>query len=55
MISAYRGFRVIQKALEKDPCLTDATRVEGCVSCHQVYAKDRFDGFSTYEEAAHEH
>lgn len=21
--------------------------MEGCVSCHQVYAKDRFEGFSS--------
>jgi hypothetical protein len=29
--------------------------MDGCVSCHQVYAKDRFEGFSTHEEATHEH
>ena len=28
---------------------------EGCVSCHQIYAKDRFEGFSSHEEAKHEH
>ncbi len=28
---------------------------EGCVSCHQVYAKGRFEGFSTHEESVHEH
>jgi hypothetical protein len=29
--------------------------MEGCVSCHQIYGKDRFEGFSTNEEAIHEH
>jgi len=29
--------------------------MEGCVSCHQIYAKERFEGFSTHEEAKHEH
>ncbi|MBT3180863.1 MAG: cytochrome c [Candidatus Marinimicrobia bacterium] len=29
--------------------------MEGCLSCHQVYAKDRFEGFSSQEEAIHEH
>ena len=28
---------------------------DGCVSCHQVYLKDRFEGFSSQEEATHEH
>lgn len=29
--------------------------MEGCVNCHQVYAKNRFEGFSPQEEAVHEH
>lgn len=29
--------------------------MDGCVSCHQVYAKGRFEGFSNHAEAAHEH
>ena len=29
--------------------------MDGCVSCHQVFAKDRFEGFSSQEEATHEH
>ena len=29
--------------------------MEGCVSCHQVYAKDRFEGFSCKTETTHEH
>ena len=28
---------------------------EGCVSCHQIYAKDRFEGFSNLSETTHEH
>ena len=29
--------------------------MEGCVSCHQVYAKDRFEGYSIETETTHEH